>query len=119
MSWRDGCAPRPPVHAHAEPVTFDFAGADALGQRLDVLRTTITANLDARAAGQARLVDWAGGHRQQYDEHRATQEAVLTGADVAAQIARLRGAWDEAAAAQVRANTRAADIVADGGQVPR
>ncbi len=119
MSWRDGCAPRPPVHAHAEPVAFDFAGADAVGQRLDGLRATITTNLDARVAGQARLADWAGGHRRQYDEHRSSQEAVLAGADVATQIAHLRAAWDEAAAAQVRANTRAADIVADGGQVPR
>lgn len=119
MAWRDGCAPRPPVHAHVDPVTFDFGAADALGQRLDVLRRAITTNLDARVTGQARLADWAGGHRRAYDEHRATQEAVLTGADLAAQIAHLRAAWDEAAAAQVQANRRAADILADGGQVPR
>ncbi|QYG94792.1 hypothetical protein HC251_21720 [Iamia sp. SCSIO 61187] len=119
MGWRDGCAPRPPVASGASPVEFDFGAADAVGQRLDGLRAAITANLDARSSGQARLVDWAGGHRQAYDEHRATQEAVLTGADVAAQIARLRAAWDDAAAAQVRANRRAAEILADGGQVPR
>lgn len=119
MGWRDGCAPRPPVHAQVDPVTFDFGAADALGQRLDGLRQAITANLDARVTGQARLVDWSGGHRTAYDEHRATQEAVLTGADLASQIARLRTAWDEAAAAQVRANRHAADILADGGQVPR
>ena len=119
MGWRDGCAPRPPVHSGAEPVQFDFGAADTVGQRLDGLRAAITANLDARASGQTRLVDWAGGHRQAYDEHRSTQEAVLTGADVAAQIGRLRAAWDDAAAAQVQANRRAADILAEGGQVPR
>lgn len=119
MGWRDGCAPRPPVSAGASPVEFDFGAADAVGQRLDGLRAAIAANLDARACGQARLADWAGGHRRAYDEHRSTQEAVLTGADVAAQIARLRAAWDGAAAAQVRANRRAAEILADGGAVPR
>ena len=119
MGWRDGCAPQPPVPAGVEPVTFDFGGADALGQRLDGARQAITANLDARAAAQARLVDWAGGHRVAYDEHRTIQEAALTGADLAAQIAHLRSAWDAAAAAQVRTNDRAADILAEGGQVPR
>ena len=119
MGWRDGCAPRPPVHADVDPVAFDFAAADALGQRLDVARLAITANLDARATGQARLVDWAGGHRRAYDEHRATQEAALAGSDLATQIAHLRAAWDDAAAAQVRANRAAAEIVADGGRVPR
>jgi hypothetical protein len=119
MGWRDGCAPRPPVHGHVDPVTFDFTAADALGQRLDGLRVAITANLDARATAQARLTDWAGGHRRAYDEHRATQETVLTGADLTAQIAHLRTAWDEAAAAQLAANRRAADVLADGGQVPR
>lgn len=104
MGWRDGCAPRPPVAADADPVAFDFDAADALGQRLDVLRQAVTRNLDARAAAQARLADWAGGHRRAYDDHRATQEGALTGADLATQIAHLRTAWDEAAAAQVQAN---------------
>ncbi len=119
MGWRDGCAPRPTVPAGVDRVTFDFSAADGLGQRLDGLRQEIAANLDARVAGQARLVDWSGGHRRAYDEQRATQEAVLVGADLSAQIARLRTAWDEAAAAQDQANRRAADLLADGGQVPR
>ena len=119
MGWRDGCAPRPPVPDGVTPVTFDFAAADALGQRLDGLRQEITANLDARVTGQARLVDWSGGHRTSYDEHRATHEAVLTGADLATQIARLRAAWDDAAASQATVNRRAAEALADGGQVPR
>lgn len=109
MSWRDGCAPRPPVAEGAEPVQFDFDGADAVGQRLDVLRQRLDANLSARADAQTRLVDWAGGHRREYDEHRQAQEAVVTGADVSAQVARLRAAWDEAAAAQVQANQAAED----------
>lgn len=106
MGWRDGCAPRPPVAADAAPVAFDFAAADALGQRLDVLHRTITANLDVRATGQARLADWAGAHRRAYDDHRATQEAVLAGSDLATQIAHLRTAWDDAATAQLQANRR-------------
>lgn len=119
MGWRDGCAPRPPVHADVDPVAFDFGAADALGQRLDVLRAAITANLDARAAARARLADWSGGHRRAYDDHRAAQEAVLVGSDLATQIAHLRTAWDTAAAAQIQANRRAADLLAEGGQVPR
>jgi hypothetical protein len=106
MGWRDGCAPRPPVHADVDPVAFDFGAADALGRRLDVLRRAITANLDTRAAAQARLAEWAGGHRRAYDDHRAAQEGVLAGSDLATQIAHLRTAWDEAAAAQVQANRR-------------
>ncbi len=107
MGWRDGCAPRPPVAAGAAPVTFDFGAADAIGDRLEVLRRRVADDLSARAAGQARLADWAGRHRRRYDAHRRAQEAIVTGADVLAQIARLRAAWDDAAAAQVRANRAA------------
>lgn len=105
MSWRDGCAARPTVHADASPVAFDFDAADAVGQRLDGLRLEIEENLAARADAQVRLVDWAGGHRQEYDEHRSAQEAVLAGSGIPADLARLRAAWDEAAAAQIQRNT--------------
>lgn len=119
MGWRDGCADQPSVHADAAPVVFDFAAADAVGQRLDGLRRAITADVDARASASSHLADWAGRHRRDFDAHRTAQEAILTGADVAGQIAHLRAAWDEAAAAQVRANRQAAEAAAEGGQVPR
>lgn len=119
MSWRSGCAPRPPVHALADPVEFDFGAADTVGQKLDVLRRRLDEDLAARATAQSRLVDWAGGHRRTYDAHRQAQEAIVTGADVSAQIARLRTAWDEAAAAQVTRNRAAADHAATGAPVPR
>lgn len=120
MSWRDGCAPRPPVHELADAVEFDFGAADAVGQRLDGLRRRLDEGLSARATAQSRLVDWAGGHRRSYDDHRRAQEAIITGADVAAQIARLRTAWDEAAAAQGSRNRTAADAATTpGSPVPR
>lgn len=115
MSWRDGCAPRPTVHDGASPVAFDFEAADAVGQRLDGLRLEVEANLTARAGAQTRLVDWSGGHRREYDEHRAAQEAVLSGSGIADDLARLRAAWDEAAAAQGRANAAAAESAASTG----
>jgi len=119
MGWRDGCAPRPPVAESAEPVDFDFSGADLVGQRLQALLDHVTSGLSARAAAQVHLTDWSGGHRREYDDHRRTQEGILSGADVGAEIARLRAAWDEAAAAQVRANRDAADLVTTGGNAPR
>lgn len=109
VGWRDGCAPRPPVAEGAEPVAFDFGGADVVGRRLHVLRIHVTAGLGARAAAQAHLTDWSGGHRRAYDEHRRAHEAILSGADVGAELARLRAAWDEAASAQLRANRAATD----------
>lgn len=122
MSWRDGCAPRPPVHPGAEPVAFDFAAADVVGARLGGLRAAIERNLGARAREQGRLADWAGGHRRAYDELRARHEATLAGGAVEDQLGRLRAAWDEAASAQVRANRRSAEAVAEGpaatGPVP-
>ena len=119
MAWRDGCAPRPPVAEGAEPVDFDFSGADVVGERLFALRRHIESGLQMRAAAQVHLSDWAGGHRREYDEHRRAQEGVLTCADIGTELARLRAAWDEAAAAQVRANRRAAELVASGAQIPR
>jgi hypothetical protein len=110
MAWRDGCAPRPPVAEGAEPVDFDFSGADLVGERLDALRRHIESGLQIRAGAQVHLTDWAGGHRREYDELRRTQEGVLTGADIGSELARLRAAWDEAAAAQVRANHRAEEL---------
>lgn len=109
MSWRDGCAPRPAVAEGAEPVAFDFAGADAIGGRLDGLRLAVGGNLDARAGATPRLVDWAGAHRLRYDDHRSTQEGVLSGAGIDLELSRLRAAWDDAADAQVQANRRAAE----------
>lgn len=111
MAWRDGCAPRPTVGEGAEPVDFDFSGADLVGERLDALRRHIDSGLQIRAGAQVHLADWAGGHRREYDELRHTREDVLTGADIGSDLARLRAAWDEAAAAQVRANHRAEGLV--------
>lgn len=111
MGWRDGCAPQPTVGEGAEPVRFAFATADAVGQRLDGLRRAIDVNVTARSGAAGHLVDWAGGHRLQYDDHRAAQEAVLTGAEIDVEIARLRTAWDAAAGAQLDANRAAADAV--------
>lgn len=116
MGWRDGCAERPPVHADATPVAFDFGAADAVGQCLDGLRRAVAAAVDARASASTHLVEWVGRHRRDFDAHRHAQEAVLTGADLAGQIAHLRAAWDDAAAAQVRANRQAAEAVADGAR---
>lgn len=120
MPWRDGCAPRPPVHEGAEPVGFDFEAADAVGARLDDLRAAVDRNLATRAREQGHLVDWAGGHRRTYDELRARHEATLGGDALGTQLGRLRAAWDEAAAAQARANLRAAEVadVADEGPTP-
>ena len=119
MGWRDGCAPRPPVAEGAEPVDFDFAGADIVGGRLRALLDHVTSGLGARAAAQVHLVDWSGGHRRSYDDHRGAQEGILSGADIGAELARLRTAWDEAAAAQVRANSDATELVTSGVPVPR
>ncbi|HXH57965.1 hypothetical protein [Iamia sp.] len=121
MGWRDGCAPRPAVDEGAGPVRFDFGGADVMGRRLDGLRRTVEEDLAARTAATIHLVDWAGGHRQAFDDHRGTQEGVLSGAELEAEIARLRAAWDDAAAAQHRANRDAADAAdaPSGVPVPR
>jgi hypothetical protein len=104
MGWRDGCAPRPPVADGAEAVDFDFGGADQVGPRLEALRDHVSSGLGARAAAQIHLRDWSGGHRREYDDHRGTQEGILSGADIGTELARLRAAWDEAARAQLRAN---------------
>jgi len=109
MSWRDGCAPLPTVDDGATPVRFDFGAADAAGQRLDGLRRSIDVDVDARARSTALLVDWAGRHREAYDRQRSTQEAVMGGAGLDAELSRLRAAWDEAAAAQARANRTASE----------
>lgn len=122
MSWRDGCAPRPPVAEGAAPVDFDFALADQVGARLRNLLDHVGSSLDTRAAAQVHLVDWSGGHRRAYDDHRRTQEGVLAGADLAAELARLRRAWDDAAGAQATANRTALDAAADlppGARIPR
>lgn len=119
MGWRDGCAPQPPVAEGAEPVDFDFAGADVVGRRLQALHDHVTSALGARAAAQVHLVDWSGGHRRAYDEHRSAQEGILTAADIASELARLRTAWDDAATAQTRANRHATDLLPAGAPVPR
>jgi hypothetical protein len=98
----------------AEPVDFDFGGADIVGRRLQALLDHVTSGLGARAAAQLHLVDWSGGHRRAYDDHRRAQEGILSGADIGVELARLRSAWDEAAAAQVRANRDATDLVTSG-----
>lgn len=119
MAWRDGCAPQPPVTEGAQPVAFDFAGADIVGERLQALHDHVTSGLGARAAAQVHLVDWSGGHRREYDDHRRTQEGILSGADIGTELTRLRTAWDDAAAAQVRANRQAADLLSSGAPVPQ
>jgi hypothetical protein len=103
----------------AEPVDFDFGGADLVGQRLQALLDHVTSGLGARAAAQVHLADWSGGHRRAYDDHRRRQEGILSGADVGAELARLRTAWDDAAAAQVRANRDAVELVSAGASPPR
>lgn len=108
MSWRTGCEPWPPVVEGAERVRFDFAAADQLGLRLDGLRRAADAGLRARADASPRLVDWAGGRRDEHDHHRASQEAIVGGSGLATQLGHLRAAWDAAAGAQRAANRLAA-----------
>lgn len=108
VSWRDGCAPRPPVEAGADVVLFDFAAADAMGDRLDALRRAVVADRGARAGAAPLLSDWTGPHRAAYDEQRAAHEGILGHHDLEIELRRLRTAWDEAARAQRRANVMAA-----------
>jgi len=107
MSWRDGLGDPPIPAPGASDVAFDFITADEMGEALVVLRRAIDAGISARVDAQAELVDWKGPHRLTYDSERADGEAILTQADVAADLARLRAAWSDAVDAQIHANRKA------------
>lgn len=107
MSWRDGCAPRPPVAPGAEAVAFDFAAADQVGAALARARGAVDDGLAVHRAAEPLLAGWAGPHRAAFDRLRGDQEAALRHADLGRELARLRAAWDDAADAQHAANRRA------------
>lgn len=115
MSWRTGCEPWPTVADGAERVRFDFSTADRIGLRLDRLRRRVDADLAARADATGRLVDWAGGRRDEFDRHRSAQEAIAGGGGLVTLLAHLRAAWDDAARAQRAANRVAAEATPPPG----
>jgi len=112
VAWNDGCLPRPAVTEGARPVAFPWEAADALGAALASGRTTMTANLSARADGERLFLgEWQGGHRQEFVAERAQHEAVLTADPLGSALTTLRTAWDDAAARQEAENRSAAAAV--------
>lgn len=83
---------------------FDFAAADAMGERLEALRRALVTERASRADAAALITGWTGARRAAHDERRAAHEGVLTHHGVDQELARLRAAWDEAARAQRKLN---------------
>jgi hypothetical protein len=97
-------------------VGFPWDAADALGAALAGGRTTLEANVAARAEGERIFLgDWTGGHRQEFSTERAEHEAVLAADPLGSALSTLRTAWDDAATLQAAENRSAAADAASCG----